>query len=197
MAVDAESIFLQVRQRFSALATDPASESRFEIGRPSALKLGYETSVLDALPQAAVERFAGVGNPLSLAPLDKGMTVLDLGCGSGVDTMIAARAVGRDGKVIGVDMTEAMVERARQACEESGLANIEIKQGVANRLDVDDETVDVVISNGVVNLCPDKGQVLSELHRVLRQGGHLQMADMSLVEGVNPELLERVGEWSD
>ncbi len=197
MAIDAESILLQVRQRFAALATDPASEKRFEIGRLSALKLGYESSVLDALPQTAVERFAGVGNPLSLAPLDKGMAVLDLGCGSGVDTMIAARAVGADGKVIGIDMTEAMVEMARQACEESRLANVEIKQGVAHGLDVDDESIDVVISNGVINLCPDKEQVLGELYRMLRGSGRLQVADMSLVEGVNPELLERVGEWSD
>ncbi len=94
-------------------------------------------------------------------------------------------------------MTDRMVERARRACAKAGLANVEIKKGMAHALDVDDESVDVVISNGVVNLCPDKEQVVRELFRVLKPGGRLQVADMSLADGVNPELLERVGEWSD
>ncbi len=111
--------------------------------------------------------------------------------------MIAAQAVGSSGKVIGIDMTDEMVNKARQACAEGGLANVEIKKGMAHALDVDDESVDVVASNGVINLCPDKEQVVGELYRVLKPGGRLQVADMSLVDGVNPELLERVGEWSD
>lgn len=194
---EATTVHALVRQRFAMLASDPDSEKRFEIGRASALKLGYEASALDALPEAVVSRFAGVGNPLSLRPLADGMTVLDLGCGAGVDTMIAARAVGPGGNVIGIDMTDEMVETASRACDDLGLANVTIRKGMADHLDVDDATVDVVISNGVINLCPDKQQVLCELHRVVKPGGRLQVADMSLVEGVDPELLERVGEWSD
>ena len=197
MELSAETIRAQVRQRFATLANDPTSEQRFEIGRSSALKLGYESAVLDTLPIEAVERFAGVGNPLSLGQPLEGMTVLDLGSGAGMDTMIAAQAVGPTGKVIGIDMTDEMIERARQAADVCGLANVEIKKGMAHCLDVGDESVDVVISNGVINLCPDKEQVLAELHRVLKPGGRLQVADMSLVDGVNPELLERVGDWSD
>ncbi len=197
MQRDTETIHDQVRKRFASVATDPASEKRFEIGRASAVRLGYDTAILKDLPIAAVESFAGVGNPLALEPLADGMTVLDLGCGAGMDTMIAAQAVGSSGKVIGIDMTDEMVNKARQACAEGGLANVEIKKGTAHALDVDDESVDVVASNGVINLCPDKEQVLGELYRVLKPGGRLQVADMSLVVGVNPELLERVGEWSD
>ncbi len=195
--MDAETIYDQVRQRFSSVATDPASERRFEIGWTSALKLGYDAATLTNLPVGAVESFAGVGNPLALDPLANGMTVLDLGCGAGMDTIISARMVGPSGRVIGIDMTDEMVNQAQQACAESGLANVEIKTGMAHALDVDDESVDVVVSNGVINLCPNKEKVLAELHRVLKPGGRLQVADMSLVDGVNPELLERVGEWSD
>lgn len=195
--MDAETIYDQVRQRFSSVATDPASEKHFEIGRTSALKLGYDAAIVDGLPVTAVQSFAGVGNPLGLEPLTKGMTVLDLGCGTGVDTMIAAQVVGSSGKVIGIDMTEEMVEKAEHARAASRCTNVEIRQGVAHHLDVDKESIDVVISNGVINLCPDKKAVLRELFRVLKPGGRLQVADMSLVDGVNPELLERVGEWSD
>lgn len=197
MQVDSAAIHEQVRQRFARVATDPISEPRFELGRASAVKLGYEGPVLDKLPSAAVDSFAGVGNPLSLAPLVEGMTVLDLGCGSGVDTMIASRAVGSSGRVIGIDMTDEMLEKARQACTDAGCTNFEIRKGMAHELDLEDGSIDVIFSNGVINLCPDKEKVLAEIYRVLRPGGRLQVADMSLMEGVNPELLERVGEWSD
>lgn len=197
MRFDRHDIEEQVRRRFASLVADPRSEKRCEIGRSSALKLGYEASVLDSLPGGAVECFAGVGNPLSLAPLSEATTVLDLGCGSGVDVMIAARSIGSGGRIIGIDMTDEMVEKARWACQECGLTNVEIRKRMGHELALDDESVDVVISNGVINLCPEKEQVLEELHRVLKPGGRLQLADMSLVDGVNVELLERVGEWSD
>ncbi len=187
----------QVRRRFALVALDPRAEKRFEIGRTSALKLGYDASMLDLLPTIAVESFAGVGNPLSLARPTEGMTVLDLGCGSGMDALMAARLVGPEGRVIGIDMTEEMVGKAHRALTECGLKNVEIRTGIAHRLDLERESVDLIISNGVINLCPNKEQVLAELFRILRPGGRMQLADMSLVDGVNPELLERVGEWSD
>jgi len=197
MQVDRAAIHEQVRQRCARVATDPNSETRFELGRASAVNLGYEARLLDKLPPAAVDSFAGVGNPLSLAPLAEGMTVLDLGCGSGVDMMLASRAVGPGGRVIGIDMTDEMLEKARQACAKAGCANVEIRKGMAHELDLEDGSIDVIVSNGVINLCPDKETVVAELYRVLRPGGRLQVADMSLREGVNPELLEHVGEWSD
>ena len=197
MNTDADSIRAQIRRRFASVATDPVAERRFEIGRASALKLGYDAAVLDMLPPAAIESFAGVGNPLALAPLGAGMTVLDLGCGSGVDAMIAAQLVGSSGRVIGLDMTREMVSKARRACVERRLTNVEVREGMSDQLDLPDDSVDVVISNGVINLCLDKERVLREVYRVLRPGGRFQVADMSLVDGVNPELLERVGQWSD
>jgi SAM-dependent methyltransferase len=196
MEIDATAIRAQVRRRFAAVATDPASEQKFEIGRDSALKLGYDAALLDALPTAAVKAFAGVGHPLSLGSLAAGMTVLDIGCGAGLDVIIAAEQVGLRGKVVGIDMTDEMVATAHEACATRGLKNVEFMTGLAERLGLHDESVDVVISNGVINLCPDKGRVLGEVYRVLKAGGRLQAADMSLVEGVNPELLECVGEWS-
>jgi len=197
MQVDSAAIHEQVRQRCARVATDPNSETRFELGRASAVKLGYDGPELDDLPSTAVDSFAGVGNPLLLAPLTEGMTVLDLGCGSGVDMMIASRAVGPSGRVIGIDMTDEMLDKARQACAEARCANVEIKKGMAHDLDLEDGLIDVIVSNGVINLCPDKEKVVAELYRVLKPGGRLQVADMSLMDGVNPELLERVGEWSD
>ncbi len=194
---DVDVIRAQVRGRFASVATNPASETRFEIGRASALNLGYDARLLDSVPARAVESFAGVGNPLGLASLRAALTVLDLGCGSGVDAMLAARLVGPAGKVVGIDMTDEMITRARSACNEAGLSNVQIRYGTAESLDIADGSIDVAISNGMINLCPDKEQVLAELYRVLRPGGRLQVADMALVEGVNPELLERVGQWSD
>jgi 2-polyprenyl-3-methyl-5-hydroxy-6-metoxy-1,4-benzoquinol methylase len=197
MTDDDRAIRDQVRQRFGRVARDPGSETRFELGRASAVRLGYDAEALDAIPAEALASFAGVGNPLAIEPLSAGMTVLDLGCGSGVDTIIASRVVRPGGRVIGIDMTEAMVEKAADACARAGCDNVEIRVGLAHDVALDDESVDVVISNGVINLCPDKPSVVAEIHRLLRPGGRVQLADMSLVEGVNPELLERVGEWSD
>jgi len=192
-----DAIHDQVRTRFARVATDPTRERRFRIGRDSAVELGYDEAELAALPADALEAFAGVGNPLSLAPIQEGMTVLDLGSGSGVDTLLAADRVSPDGRVISVDMTAEMVERTRNACRTRGHAHVDIRHGTAEALELPAGSVDVVITNGVINLCPEKSQLLQMLHRILKPGGRLQFADMSLVEDVNPELLERAGEWSD
>ena len=143
------------------------------------------------------ESFAGVGNPLGLGEIAPGQTVLDLGSGAGMDSILAARRVGRSGKVIGVDVNEAMLAKARRNASALGVANVEFRRAEADDLPIPDGAVDVVISNGVFNLCLDKPKVLAEVFRVLKPGGRLQMADILLDDGVTPQEVERKGAWSD
>ena len=186
-----------IEERFVKIALDPAGERKFPVGPDSAKRLGYDAAEIDALPPQATESFAGVGNPLTLGDLRAGEVVLDLGCGAGMDSLLAARRVEPMGRVIGVDMTGPMVEKARSNALAAGVGNAEFQRGEADRLPWADGSVDVVISNGVFNLCPDKPRVLAEVFRVLRPGGRLQMADILLNEDVTPEQVARKGEWSD
>ena len=151
---------------------------------------------IDELPDPATESFAGVGNPFSLGEVGLGQTVLDLGCGAGMDSILAARRVGPSGRVIGIDMSEDMVDKARQNAEVLGLTNVDFRCGQIEALDLADGTVDVAISNGVFNLCFDKPRVVAELYRVLAPGGHLFMADMVLEDHVTPEKVQLIGSWS-
>ncbi len=197
MPATAHEITGAVKERFVNLALSPQSEQKFPVGPASAKKLGYAAAEIDALPASVTESFAGVGNPFSLGALRAGETVLDLGSGAGLDSILAARRVGPTGRVVGVDMTEKMVEKARANARAGGAANAEFRQGQADALPVEDGSVDVVISNGVFNLCPDKPKVLTELFRVLKPGGRLQMADILLEDGVTAEEVARKGTWSD
>jgi len=187
----------QIRRRFVQVALDPAGELKFPVGPESAQRLGYDAAEIDALPPQVTESFAGVGNPLALGDLRAGEVVLDLGCGAGMDSILAACRVGPTGRVIGVDMTAAMVEKARANALAAGAANVEFRHGEADHLPAGDDSVDVVISNGVFNLCPDKPAVLAEVFRVLRESGRLQMADILLADDVTPEQVATRGEWSD
>ncbi len=187
----------QMRDRFARIARSPAAEQRFPVGPASAKRLGYDGDEIDALPGEVAESFAGVGNPLSLGHLAAGQAVLDLGCGAGLDSILAARRVTPTGKVTGIDMTEEMLDKARSNVAACGLTNIEFHLADAENLPVADGSVDVVITNGVFNLCPDKPRVLGELHRVLRPGGRLQMADILLHAGVTDEQVAKSGTWSD
>ena len=186
-----------LRKRFVKIALSPADEQKFPTGPASAKKLGYSPAEIDALPISATESFCGVGNPLSLGEIAAGQTVLDLGSGAGMDSLLAARRVGPDGKVIGVDTCDEMIAKARLNAKKSNLNNVEFVNARIEKLPVPDESVDVVISNGVFNLCFDKPAVLAEIYRVLRPGGRLQMADILLEEGVTPEEVAKKGEWSD
>jgi SAM-dependent methyltransferase len=187
----------EIKQRFVRLALSPQEEQKFPVGPASATRLGYEAEEIDSLPGSVTESFAGVGNPLALGELRAGQTVLDLGCGAGLDSILAAYRVGPTGRVIGVDFAAEMVEKAKRNAEDLGVTNAEFRQGEADAVPVEDGSVDVVISNGVFNLCLDKPKVLAEALRVLRPGGRVQMADILLEDEVTPEEVAQKGTWSD
>jgi SAM-dependent methyltransferase len=197
MRTTPEEIRAAVGQRFAQVARSPEHETKFPVGPASAKRLGYDPQEIDALPPAVTGSFCGVGNPLGLGEVRPGQTVLDLGSGPGMDSLLAARRVGPSGKVVGVDLCPEMVEKARRNAGLLGQRNVEFVQTGIEKLPLPDGSVDVVISNGVFNLCPDKPAVLAEAFRVLRPGGRLQMADILLHDGVMPEEVARLGEWSD
>jgi len=191
------NIRAEVVERFTRSAHARQQEGKFPVGPASAKTLGYDADVIEQLPPSVTESFTGVGNPLALRKLMTGEAVLDVGCGAGLDSILAARAVGPSGKVIGVDMIKAMVDKAKTNAKMAGVANVEFIQASIEDLPLDHGSMDTVISNGVLNLCPDKPKVLGEIFRVLRTGGHLQMADILLEDGVSPEEVARKGAWSD
>ena len=193
----ADNLRASVIDRFRKVATAPDQETKFPVGPESAKKLGYDLCEVDALPSAVTESFCGVGNPFLLGQPLPDHRVLDLGCGAGFDTLLAAQMVGPNGKVIGVDMTPEMIAKARNNAENLGLMNVEFVLGEIEDLLLPDASFDLVISNGVFNLCPDKPRVLGEVFRVLKPGGRLQMADILLEPHVTPEEVASKGSWSD
>jgi arsenite methyltransferase len=194
--VDPEVLREQVREKYRAVAVEPHATFHFHTGRPLAARLGYDDIVVGALPDRAVESFAGVANPFSLRRLTPGERVVDLGSGAGFDSFIAANQVGESGHVIGVDMTLEMLEKSRGTADAIGLAHVEFREGLVEAIPVDDAWADVVISNGVINLCADKRAVFSEIHRVLRPGGSLQFADIANGRPVPPEALRDIDLWT-
>jgi arsenite methyltransferase len=194
--VDPEALRDQVRQKYREVATNPAGIYHFHTGRFLAAHIGYDTAVLAILPDAAVESFAGVANPFSLRPLARGERVVDIGSGGGFDSFIATHQVGPEGKVIGVDMTEEMLLKSRSTAELLGLPNVEFREGLAENLPVEGKWADVVISNGVINLCADKRRVFSEIFRVLRPGGRLQFADIANGIPVPEAAIRNIDLWT-
>jgi SAM-dependent methyltransferase len=191
-----ENIQASIKERYANIARSPSSESDFPIGPESAKSLGYPAEEIDALPLSVTESFAGVGNPFSLGEINADETVLDLGCGSGMDSILAAQKVGPDGKVIGVDMTQEMIGKANGNAQGLGLTNIEFRHGAIEDLPAETGSVDVAISNGVFNLCPQKPEAVAEIFRVLRAGGRLLMADILLEDHVTHEKAQLMGSWS-
>ena len=192
-----DEIRATVRERFGRVANAPGQETKFPLGPESAKALGYDPSEIDGLPPAVTESFCGVGNPLALGELPAGCTVLDLGSGAGLDCILAARRVGPAGKVVGLDMTAAMLAKARDNVAAVGLENVELRRATIEELPLEDASVDVTVSNGVLNLCPDKPGVIAEVFRVLRPGGSFRMADVLLEDHVTPEEVAQKGSWSD
>ncbi|SRR5581483_1750328 len=182
--IDIEELRKSIREEYSAVANDPERGFHFHTGRKLAGILGYQDEWLNRLPSSAIESMAGTGNPFSLGELKPGEYVVDCGSGSGTDSLIAARMVAPNGRVIGVDMTPEMLSKARHNAVEAGLTNVEFREGYLELLPVPDAWADVVISNGVLNLVPDKDAALLEMYRVLKSGGHIQIADIALQKPV-------------
>jgi arsenite methyltransferase len=194
--VDIDVLRQEIRKTYSDVSTDQEQDFIFPTGRAWARELGYPEPELGRVPDATVESFAGVANHWLLGRIEPGLTVLDLGCGAGTDLLIAAQMAGPDGRAIGVDMTSAMLERARDSAEEMGLETVELHESLIESLPLEDGSVDVVISNGVIDLVPDKDAVLDEIDRVLRPGGRLQIADVVIHEEVSEDARKRIDLWT-
>jgi len=184
--LDVDGLRQAIQEEYALVASKPEGDFHFHTGRRLAAIVGYEEEWLDGVPEASIASFAGTGNPFSLGRLMPGEHVVDVGCGAGIDSIIAAKMVGPTGSVVGVDMTPAMVEKARAGAEEAELHNLVFRQGLAESLPVADAWADVIISNGVLNLFPDKLAGLQEMARVLKPDGRLQIGDI-LVQKAVPE----------
>jgi ubiquinone/menaquinone biosynthesis C-methylase UbiE len=184
-----------VRRAYSAAADHPQARHPFPLGRQFAESLGYSPDVLAGLPAVAVDAFAGVSNVAVVAEFPPEATVLDLGCGAGLDSLLAARRVGPAGQVIGIDFSEAMLQRARQAAIEAGINNVEFRQADAENLDLDDASIDVVLVNGIFNLNPARDQIFHELARVMRPNGAVYAAELILHEPLPAETQASETNW--
>ena len=194
---DVASLRAEVRTMYSRVATAPDGEFHFHRGpQYAATRLGYDAAELAALPADVTSAFAGVANPHAIGPIPVGATVVDIGSGAGTDLLLAARRVGPSGRAIGVDMTEAMRQRARQGAAACGLAHVEVRDGDATRLPIENASVDIVISNGVLNLVPEKERAVAEIARVLRPGGRVQIGDIIIGEVLPDEALRDIDLWT-
>jgi arsenite methyltransferase len=194
--LDVDTLRRAIREEYAEVAANPERGFHFHTGRPLARMLEYADEWLEGLPESSIESFAGTGNPFSLGELRPGESVVDVGCGAGIDSLIAAKKVGPDGRVIGVDMTPSMLEKARQGAKEAGLKNVEFREGYAEELPIVDGWADVVISNGVLNLMPDKSAALEEVSRVLKPNGRLQIGDILVQKAVPESAKRKIDLWT-
>lgn len=188
--IDSVRLHREIQEKYRQVASDPTGEYHFFTGRQAADHIGYPRTTLADLPDHVVDAFAGVANPFYWGLPTDGETVVDIGAGAGLDSVVAARAVGPDGAVIGVDMTKDMLDRGRRSAEHLGLDHLQFREGRAEDLPLSDQSVDLVISNGVFNLVPDKERAYQEVHRVLKPGGRFQVADI-VVDKPIPEGTQR------
>ena len=193
--LDVELLKSEIKKTYASVSEEAGRDFIFPTGRAWAEDLGYPAE-LAHVPETAVESFAGVANPWGLGRLAPGERVLDLGSGAGTDSLIAAQMVGSEGHVTGVDMTPQMLAKARAAAAELGAANVEFVEAEAERLPFADASFDVVVSNGVIDLIPDKDAVFSELHRVLAPGGRIQIADVTIQNPVSEEGRRNIDLWT-
>jgi arsenite methyltransferase len=195
-AVERTELRDEVSAKYAAVATDPDATYHFHTGRPIAERCRYDMALADVLPAVAVESFAGVANPFELGRIEPGSRVVDLGCGAGFDSLLAAVMVGDDGHVVGVDMTDEMLRKARSNAAAAGLDHVEFRYGHVESAPVESGWADVVISNGVFNLCPDKVAAFDEVLRILRPGGVVQFADIANGRDVPDEARRHIDLWT-
>lgn len=191
-----DTLRCEVKREYAEVATNPDKGFHFHTGRPLARLLGYADELLEGIPEESIASLAGTGNPFALGPLERGERVIDLGCGAGLDTLIAARMVGAAGRVVAIDMTREMLEKAEASAARMGLHHVELHQAYIEELPVPDEWADVIISNGVINLAPDKKRVFAEMHRVLRPDGRLQIGDIIVQKAVPESAKRNIDLWA-
>lgn len=196
IAVDIEELRAAIKKEYEAVACEPQRGYHFHTGRRLAAILGYKDEWLHGVPEGSIESFAGTGNPFSMGELEPGERVVDVGSGAGIDSLIASGMVGPEGRVIGVDMTQAMLDKAVASAETARRRNLEFRMGFGEELPVEDEWADVIISNGVLNLMPDKEAALLELARVLKPSGRLQIADILVQKPVSEDAKRRIDLWT-
>ena len=194
--VDPAALREEVKSKYREVAAEPNRGFHFHTGRALARRLGYDCAVVDSLPEAAVESFAGVANPFALGALQAGERVVDTGSGAGFDCFVAASQVGPKGYVLGVDMLDEMLQKSGNTATGMGLQNVEFRKGLLEDLPIDDGWADVVISNGVFNLCADKKQVFSEVWRVLKPGGRVQFGDIANGKPVPESAIANIDLWT-
>ena len=194
--VDVGVLRCEIQNEYAEVAKHPDKGFHFHTGRKLAQVLEYEMDLLDGVPESAIESFAGTGNPFSLGGIPAGSKVVDIGSGAGIDSLIAANMVGSEGQVIGIDMTTQMLDKARQSAADGGFDQVEFREGFIESLPVDNGWADVIISNGVMNLCPDKQKAFGELHRILKPGGKLQIADILVAKEVPMDAKKRIDLWT-
>lgn len=194
--VSADDLRAEVRKEYAEVALNPHKGYHFHTGRAAADRLGYDLALYAGLPDGNIDSFAGTGNPFLLGPINPGETVVDVGSGSGFDSLIAASLVGPNGRVIGIDMTAEMLNKARAGAQKIGAAHVEFKEGFAENIPLPPEFADVIISNGVLNLTPDKVKTLSEWARVLKPGGRLYIGDILVARAIPPEALDDISLWT-
>ncbi len=196
VAIDVETLKCEIKKTYASVSQEPGKDFVFPTGRAWAADLGYPADLLARVPETSAESFAGVANPFSLGRLSPGERVLDVGCGAGTDSLVAAQMVAPDGSVTGIDMTEEMLAKARASAREMGAENAGFVLGEAEDLPFADKAFDVVISNGVIDLVPDKEAVFGEIDRVLRPGGRLQIADVIIHKEVSEDARQRIDLWT-
>jgi arsenite methyltransferase len=196
VGLDLDQLRAAVQDEYAEVAACPTKGYHFHVGGAHAERLGYGPADLAALPDSVTESFAGIGNPFALGRLQPGERVVEVGSGAGMDAIIAARQVGPTGRVVGVDMTDAMLEKARANATALGRTNVEFRKGFAEAMPVEDGWADVVISNGVINLCPDKDAAYREVFRVLKPGGRVQIVDTAVRTPVPEDGREDIALWA-
>jgi arsenite methyltransferase len=196
VGLDVSALKSEIKKTYASVSAEPDRAFIFPTGRSWAEDLDYPSELLARVPDSAAESFAGVANPFSLGSLEPGERALDVGSGAGTDSLIAAQMVGPDGHVTGIDMTPEMLAKARASADEAGVENVEFRAGEAETIPFEDEAFDVVISNGVIDLVPDKDAVFGEIFRVLAPGGRIQIADVTIQQPVSEAGKRDIDLWT-